>query len=143
MSDSESDSNVEEGDLLALEGTDRHLVRGRKIKDAVVEKKGQEAREYTMREHLRVAKLIRHPQTRERKLGGGNVPPTPTVPRGQTHQFRLKKVVKEGKTWWQNHTRVRYFSDVCIERDSLARDFPRILMRIQELHMEFVFVELA
>ncbi|KAH0669227.1 hypothetical protein KY285_023387 [Solanum tuberosum] len=37
-----------------------HLVRGRKIKDEVVEKKGREAGECTMRErtHLRVAELI-------------------------------------------------------------------------------------
>uniref|UniRef100_M1DA43 Uncharacterized protein n=1 Tax=Solanum tuberosum TaxID=4113 RepID=M1DA43_SOLTU len=36
-----------------------HLVRGQKIEDEVTEKKGQEAGEYTTREHLGVAELIR------------------------------------------------------------------------------------
>uniref|UniRef100_M1DPT3 Uncharacterized protein n=1 Tax=Solanum tuberosum TaxID=4113 RepID=M1DPT3_SOLTU len=36
-----------------------YLVRGWKIEDEVAEKKGQEAREYTTREHIRVAELIR------------------------------------------------------------------------------------
>ncbi|KAG5570514.1 hypothetical protein H5410_060280 [Solanum commersonii] len=53
-SDSESDSDAEESDLWLL----RAPVRS-KIEDKVVEKKGQEAGEYTTREHLRVAELIR------------------------------------------------------------------------------------
>ncbi|KAG5594669.1 hypothetical protein H5410_035901 [Solanum commersonii] len=46
-------------------------------------------------------------------------------------------MVKEGK-----HIKARYFSYVCIDKDSLAREFPQILRQIRELHMEFIFVEL-
>ncbi|KAG5570907.1 hypothetical protein H5410_060673, partial [Solanum commersonii] len=62
---------------------------------------------------------------RKRVRSGGNVPPAPTVPRAQTRQFRVKVVVKEGKIWWKKHTEARHFSNVCIDRDSLAREFPR------------------
>lgn len=50
-------------------------------------------------------------------------------------------MVKEGKIWWKKHIEARYFSDVCIDRDSLAREFPRIMRRIKELQMEFIFAE--
>ncbi|KAG5581074.1 hypothetical protein H5410_051701 [Solanum commersonii] len=50
MSDSEFDSDVEESDHLALEGTGGYLDKGRKIEDKVAEKNGQEAGKYTRRE---------------------------------------------------------------------------------------------
>ncbi|KAH0665072.1 hypothetical protein KY285_026278 [Solanum tuberosum] len=71
----------------------------------------------------------------------GNVPLTPTVPRGQTRQFGVKVVTKEGKAWYKKHIEATYFSDVCTDRDSLAREFPQILRRIMELWMEFIFAE--
>ncbi|KAG5610883.1 hypothetical protein H5410_022164 [Solanum commersonii] len=37
----------------------------------------------------------------------------------------------------------RYFFDVFIERDNLARDFPRIMRRIRELYMESIFAKPA
>ncbi|KAG5616293.1 hypothetical protein H5410_016117 [Solanum commersonii] len=46
-----------------------------------------------------------------------------TVPCGQTHCFDLKAVTKKGKSWWRKHNAAKYFSDVCIDRDSLVRDF--------------------
>ncbi|KAG5610790.1 hypothetical protein H5410_022071 [Solanum commersonii] len=50
-------------------------------------------------------------------------------------------MVKEGKLWWKKHIEARYFSNVCIDTDSLAQEFPRILRRIKELAMELIFVE--
>ncbi|KAG5620041.1 hypothetical protein H5410_005259 [Solanum commersonii] len=54
----------------------------------------------------------------------GNVPLAPPAPKGQTRQFGLKAVSKEGKAWYKKHTEEAYFSDVCIDRYSLAREFP-------------------
>ncbi|KAG5620757.1 hypothetical protein H5410_005975 [Solanum commersonii] len=36
-----------------------------------------------------------------------------------------------------------YFFDVCIDRDSLALEFPQILRQIHEMHMKFIFAELG
>uniref|UniRef100_M1DH54 Putative plant transposon protein domain-containing protein n=1 Tax=Solanum tuberosum TaxID=4113 RepID=M1DH54_SOLTU len=84
---------------------------------------------------------------RKRVRSGGNVPPapgpSPAVPRDQTRRFGVNVVVKEGKVWWKKHTRARYFSDVCIDRDSLAREFPQMLRLIRKLHMEFIYAELG
>ncbi|KAG5571634.1 hypothetical protein H5410_061400 [Solanum commersonii] len=70
-----------------------------------------------------------------------NVPLAPAVPRGQTRRFRANVVTKEGKTCYKKHIEASYFSDVCIDRDNLAREFPEILRQIRELGMEFVFAE--
>ncbi|KAH0781965.1 hypothetical protein KY290_001563 [Solanum tuberosum] len=70
-----------------------------------------------------------------------NVPLVPAVPEGQTRRFGAKAVTKEGKAWYKKHTEASYFSDVCIDRDSLALEFPQILRRIRELGMEFIFAE--
>ncbi|KAG5580181.1 hypothetical protein H5410_050808 [Solanum commersonii] len=62
-------------------------------------------------------------------------------PKGQTRQFGLKAVSKEGKAWYKKYTKAAYFSDVCIDRDSLARDFSQILRQMRELGMDFTFAE--
>ncbi|KAH0679074.1 hypothetical protein KY284_020159 [Solanum tuberosum] len=56
----------------------------------------------------------------------GNVPTEPVLPRGQTRRFGVKAVTKEGKAWYKKHTETTYFFDVCIDGDSLAREFPQI-----------------
>ncbi|KAG5576062.1 hypothetical protein H5410_056196 [Solanum commersonii] len=66
-------------------------------------------------------------------------PPPLHYPR--VRRFGVHAVTKKGKPWWKKHTETTYFSDACINRDSLAWEFPRILRQIQELHMEFIFVE--
>ncbi|KAG5599456.1 hypothetical protein H5410_030826 [Solanum commersonii] len=71
----------------------------------------------------------------------GNVPLAPAVPKGQTRRFGVKFVTKEGKAWYKKHIEAIYFSDVCINRDNLAREFPQIIKRIKELRMEFIFAE--
>ncbi|KAK4718110.1 hypothetical protein R3W88_016448 [Solanum pinnatisectum] len=50
----------------------------------------------------------------------GNVPPSPAVFKGQTRRFGVKVV--KGKAWWKKHIEATYFSDVCLDRDNLARD---------------------
>ncbi|KAG5619827.1 hypothetical protein H5410_005045 [Solanum commersonii] len=79
--------------------------------------------------------------SQKKRSRSGNVPLAPAVPRGQTRRFGAKVVTKEGKSWYKKHTEASYFSDACIDRDSLAREFPQILRRIRELGMEFVFAE--
>jgi len=54
----------------------------------------------------------------------GNVQLAPAVHKGQTRRFGVKAVTKEGKAWYKKHTEASYFSDVCIDRDSLARIVP-------------------
>ncbi|KAG5631406.1 hypothetical protein H5410_003123 [Solanum commersonii] len=78
----------------------------------------------TMSGTQRPSKKVATLSQRKRVRSGGNVPPTPAVPRGQTRRFRVKIVVKEGKLWWKKHTKARYFSDVCIDKDNFAREFP-------------------
>uniref|UniRef100_M1E0T2 Uncharacterized protein n=1 Tax=Solanum tuberosum TaxID=4113 RepID=M1E0T2_SOLTU len=95
----------------------------------------------TMSGTQRPGKEVTTSSQRKRVRSGGNVPPAPAVPRGQTRRFGVKGVVKEGKLWWKKHTETRYFSDMCIDRDSLAREFPQILRWIRELHMEFIFAK--
>ncbi|KAH0716674.1 hypothetical protein KY290_012936 [Solanum tuberosum] len=96
-----------------------------------------------MSETQRCGKEVATSSQRKRVQSGGIVPPAPAVLRGQTRRFGLRAVVKEGKLWWKKHKRARYVSDVCIDSDSLAREFPIIMRRIQELQMEFIFVELS
>ncbi|KAG5620955.1 hypothetical protein H5410_006173 [Solanum commersonii] len=60
-----------------------------------------------------------------KRVQSGNVPPTPAFPRGQTRRFGVKVVTKEGKAWYKKHTDATYFSDVCVDEDNLARDFPQ------------------
>lgn len=50
--------------------------------------------------------------------------------------------MKEGKMWYKKHIETYYFSDVCIDWDSLAREFRKILRQMRELRMYFAFVEL-
>ncbi|KAG5616546.1 hypothetical protein H5410_016370 [Solanum commersonii] len=50
-------------------------------------------------------------------------------------------VTKEGKAWYKKHTEATYFSDVCVDEDSLAREFPQIWRQIRELGMEVVFAD--
>ncbi|KAG5595159.1 hypothetical protein H5410_036391 [Solanum commersonii] len=78
---------------------------------------------------------------RKRVRSGGNVPPAPAVHKGQTRRYRVRAVTKDRKAWWKKHIEARYFSDVCIDSDSLVREFPQLLRQTRELHMEFIFVE--
>lgn len=47
-----------------------------------------------------------------------------------------------GRKEYEKHTETSYFFDVCIESDSLAREFPQSLTRMRELQMGFAFAEL-
>ncbi|KAG5570504.1 hypothetical protein H5410_060270 [Solanum commersonii] len=78
-----------------------------------------------------------------KRTRSGNVPLAPIIPKGQTRSrwFGVKAVTKEGNAWYKKHTYISYFSDVCIDRDSLACEFPQILMRIRELGIKFIFAE--
>ncbi|KAG5577163.1 hypothetical protein H5410_057297 [Solanum commersonii] len=71
----------------------------------------------------------------KKRTQSGNVPLAPPVRKGQTRR------TKEGKAWYKKHTEATYFSDVCIDRDRLSREFPHILRRIRELGMEFIFAD--
>ncbi|KAH0650056.1 hypothetical protein KY284_029968 [Solanum tuberosum] len=95
----------------------------------------------TMSSSQRPSKAVATSRQRKCVRSEGNVPPAHAVPKGQTKQFGVKVVTKEGKAWWKKYTEASYFSDVCIDRDSLEREFPQILRWIRELHMEFIFVE--
>ncbi|KAG5591344.1 hypothetical protein H5410_041858 [Solanum commersonii] len=77
----------------------------------------------------------------KKRARSGNVPLAPAVPKGQTRWYGVKAVTKEGKAWYKKNTEASYFSDVCINRDSMAHEFPQILRRIRELGMEFIFTE--
>ncbi|KAK4713833.1 hypothetical protein R3W88_019740 [Solanum pinnatisectum] len=79
----------------------------------------------------------------KKRARSGNVPFAPVIPKGQTRWFEVKVVSKKRKAWYKKHTEASYFSDVCIDRESLAREFPHILRWIRELGMEFIFTELA
>ncbi|KAG5581535.1 hypothetical protein H5410_052162 [Solanum commersonii] len=79
----------------------------------------------------------------KKRAQSGNVPLAPAIPKGQTRWFEVKVVTKEGKAWYKRHTKASYFSDVCIDKDSLAHEFPQILRQIRELGMEFIFAEPA
>ncbi|KAG5614783.1 hypothetical protein H5410_014607 [Solanum commersonii] len=56
-----------------------------------------------------------------KRVQSGNVPPTPALPRGQNRRFGVKAVTKEGKAWYKKHIETTYFSDICVDGDSLAR----------------------
>ncbi|KAH0782160.1 hypothetical protein KY290_001758 [Solanum tuberosum] len=68
----------------------------------------------------------------KKRARSGNVSLASAVPKGRTRRFGVKVVTKEGKAWYKKHTEASYFSDVCIDRDRLAREFPQILRRIRE-----------
>ncbi|KAG5605138.1 hypothetical protein H5410_026630 [Solanum commersonii] len=72
----------------------------------------------------RPGKAVAISSQKKRVRSVGSVPPTPAVPKGQNRQFGVKVVTKEGKAWWKKHTEALYFFDICIDRDSLAREFP-------------------
>lgn len=48
---------------------------------------------------------------------------------------------KEGKNLYKKHTEASYFSNVCIDLDSLDRESPKILRQMRELRMDFAFAE--
>uniref|UniRef100_M1DSN9 Uncharacterized protein n=1 Tax=Solanum tuberosum TaxID=4113 RepID=M1DSN9_SOLTU len=62
--------------------------------------------------------------SQKKRSRSGNVPLAHAVPRGQTWRFGAKVVTKKGKAWYKKHTEASYFLDVCIDRDSLACEFP-------------------
>ncbi|KAG5594521.1 hypothetical protein H5410_035753 [Solanum commersonii] len=100
----------------------------------------------TMSSSERPDKAVATSRQREFAQSEGNFLPAHTVPKGQTRQFGVKVVTKEGKAWWKKYTEASYFSDVCIDRDSLEREFPQILrvclvyalMTATELNIEVV-----
>ncbi|KAG5605048.1 hypothetical protein H5410_026540 [Solanum commersonii] len=102
----------------------------------------QLAADVIMSSSRRPKKEVATPSQKKRSRNG-NVPLAPAVPKGQTRRYGGKVVTKEGKTWYKKHTKASYFSDVCIDKDSLAREFPQILRQIRELGMEFIFAEPA
>ncbi|KAH0710902.1 hypothetical protein KY284_012329 [Solanum tuberosum] len=69
---------------------------------------------------------------------GTTIPLAPAVPRGQTQFYGAKAVTSEGKTWYKSHTEAKYFSDVILDDVNLEREFPHIMRRLQELHMDFI-----
>ncbi|KAH0730251.1 hypothetical protein KY289_001439 [Solanum tuberosum] len=72
----------------------------------------------------RPGKEVATSSQRKRVQSGGNVRPALAVPHGQTWRFGLRVVVKEGNVWWKKNIGARYFTDVCMPRNSLAREFP-------------------
>ena len=48
----------------------------------------------------------------------------------------------QGRKEYKKHTESSYFFNVCIDSDSLAREFPQSLSRMRELQMGFAFAEL-
>ncbi|KAK4706687.1 hypothetical protein R3W88_033753 [Solanum pinnatisectum] len=78
-----------------------------------------------------------------KKRSRSGIPLAPTVPRGKTRHFGVMVVTKEGKAWYKKHTEASYFSDVYIDRESLAREFQQILRQIRELWMKYIFAEPA
>lgn len=56
-------------------------------------------------------------------------------------RYGAKVVSKEGKIWYKKNTEASYFSDVFIDRDSLASKFSQISRRMRKLRMEFALAE--
>ncbi|KAG5611782.1 hypothetical protein H5410_023063 [Solanum commersonii] len=94
-----------------------------------------------------------HVEFTKTRQGSGHIKPQETCPewerltctcssQGPNQVVWVKAVTKEGKAWYKKHTEVTYFSNVCIDRDSLAREFLQILSQIRELRREFIFAEL-
>ncbi|KAH0725944.1 hypothetical protein KY284_001809 [Solanum tuberosum] len=98
------------------------------------------APQVTMSSSHRPGKEVATSSNRKR-VRSRNVPPASALPRGQTRRFGVKVVTKEGKGWYKKHTETTYFSDVCVDGDSLAREFPQIQRLIRELGMEFIFAD--
>ncbi|KAG5630250.1 hypothetical protein H5410_001967 [Solanum commersonii] len=73
----------------------------------------------------RPGKAVATSSQRKRVGSGGNVPPAPIVPKGQSRRFWVKVVTKEGKAWCKNHIEASYFSDISIDKVSLAWEFPQ------------------
>lgn len=64
------------------------------------------------------------PLTHKKRLRRENIPLAPPAPKGNNKRYWAKVVPKEGKSWYKKHMEASYFSDVCIDRDSLACEFP-------------------
>ncbi|KAG5605047.1 hypothetical protein H5410_026539 [Solanum commersonii] len=78
-------------------------------------------------------------RSRKRVRIGTTIPPTPTIPRGQTKHYGAKAITSEGKKWYKSHTKAKYFLDVILDDVHLEREFPHIMRRLQELNMGFIF----
>ena len=75
----------------------------------------------------------------KRRRSGNKVPAAPPVPKGQKRKYGLNAVSSAGKSWYKSHPKAKYFFDECIDRASLARAYPRVLARLEQVGMGFVF----
>ncbi|KAG5605371.1 hypothetical protein H5410_026863, partial [Solanum commersonii] len=64
----------------------------------IMAEQAQLATDEIMSSSQRPGKQVATSSQRKRVWSGGNVPPAPAVPRGQTRQFGMKDMTKEGKT---------------------------------------------
>ncbi|PHT27520.1 hypothetical protein CQW23_32874 [Capsicum baccatum] len=67
------------------------------------------------------------------------VPRDPLLQRGQVQKFGFKDVQKDGKQWYTKHTNAKYILEAYIDRDSLMRECPSMIWRIEALNMNFIF----
>lgn len=76
---------------------------------------------------------IEHGSTSRRGRGVPTVPTAPAVPRGHQRTYGIRSVNQQGKKWYRNHDESKYWPDVPLDRDTLIRECPQIIRRLNEL----------
>lgn len=82
--------------------------------------------------------LLRTPKRSSQGAGLFHLPPQPL----EGKRKNIGKRSKVGKNWYKKYTKASYFSNVCVDWDNKACEFPHILRRMQEIRIGFAFDEL-
>lgn len=61
------------------------------------------------------------------------------MPFGQSHRYETRWVEKAGTKWYTKHNEIEYAPGEFINKESLQRELPSIVRRLEELHMNFLF----
>lgn len=61
------------------------------------------------------------------------------IPYDVPRMYGIRGVLKSGFKWYISHDKMKYNADQFINRENLLKEFPSMVRRIKELHIQFLF----